>query len=183
MIESRDSKLIATSNLDTLMLDPLPPETRVRLLRFPLGSQNSMLLPLEQITEIIKIDVTEILPVPEMPSCLLGICNWRLEMLWLLDFNNFVGYPSTFELEPMLTSLTVIVVQINHQSLGLGVQQVNDIELHDLQQLQSVPLGLFPPDLLPLVQGTLPGSSDAVLDLKAIIHCPLWKKHQGSYDS
>ncbi|PLZ79260.1 chemotaxis protein, partial [Fischerella thermalis WC217] len=34
------------------------------------------------------------------------------------------------------------------------------------------------PDLLPLIQEILPGCGDAVLDLQAIIHCPLWKKHQ-----
>ncbi|NWF60421.1 MAG: chemotaxis protein CheW [Fischerella sp.] len=178
MMQSRNSQLIATSSLDTLILDPLPPETRARLLRFPLGVQDSMLLPLEQIAEILKIDVVEILPVPEMPNCVLGICNWRGEMLWLVDFNSFVGYPSLFQLEPTSTSIAVIVVQIHNQSLGLGVQQVNDIELHDLQQLQSVPVGLFPPDLLPLIRGTLPGCSDAVLDLQDIIHCPLWQKHQ-----
>lgn len=178
MTQSSDSQLIATNTLEALILEPLPPDTRVRLLRFPLGIQDSVLLPLEQIAEILQIDVTEILPIPEMPNCILGIGNWRGEMLWLLDFNNFVGYPSLLQLQPTSTAIAIIVVQINHQSLGLAVQQVNDIELHDLQQLQAVPFGLFPPDLLPLIQGILPGCSDAVLDLQAIIHCPLWKKHQ-----
>ncbi len=178
MMQSSDSQLIATNSLEALTLNPLPPETRVRLLRFPLGTQESMLLPLEQITEILPINVTEILPIPEMPDCILGICNWRGEMLWLLDFNNFVGYPSLLQLQPMPTAITIIVVQINNQSVGLAVQQVNDVELHDLQQLQVVPFGLFPPDLLPLIKGILPGCNNAVLDLQAIINCPIWKKHQ-----
>ncbi|MFB2773367.1 chemotaxis protein CheW [Pelatocladus sp. BLCC-F211] len=178
MMQSSDSQLIASNSLEALILDPLPPDTRVRLLRFPLGIQNSVLLPLEQIAKIIQINLAEILPIPDMPDCIIGICNWRGEMLWLLDFNNFVGYPSLWQLQPISTAIAVIVVQINHQSLGIAVQQVNDIELHDLEQLQVVPFGLFPPDLIPLIQGILPGCSDAVLDLQAIIHCPLWKNHQ-----
>ncbi|KAM3099004.1 chemotaxis protein CheW [Phormidesmis sp. 146-35] len=166
------------SNLSALLLAPPPPDTRQRLLCFPLGTQDSVLLPLEQITEILSLDRSGILPVPEMPDCVMGICNWRGEMLWLVDFNNFVGYPSPL-FTHSLDAISIIVIQINHQSIGLAVPQVDDIQLHDLQQLQPATIGLFPPKLLPLVQGTLPGCSDAVLDLKTIVHCPLWKKHPG----
>lgn len=44
--------MFAVTSLDSLTLEPLPPSTRQRLLRFPLGSDNSALLPLEQIAEI-----------------------------------------------------------------------------------------------------------------------------------
>jgi positive phototaxis protein PixI len=176
MMQSSDLAL-ALNSLSVLTLDPLPPETRQQLLRFPLGTEDSVLLPLEQITGIFKMERGEILPIPDMPGCVMGICNWRGEMLWLVDFNDFAGYPSPLQSEQGTPAIAVIVVQINHQSIGLGVPQVNDIELHNLQQLQPTMLGLFPPQLLPLVQGTLPGCSDAVLDLKTIVHCSLWKKY------
>jgi positive phototaxis protein PixI len=178
MMSSSDSAL-TLSSLSTLILDPLPPETRQRLLRFPLRVQDSVLVPLEQIAEILNLEVTEILPVPDLPSCVMGICNWRGEMLWVIDFNDFVGYPSPFRPEPSEAKIAVIVAQINHQSIGLGVQQVNDIELHDVQRLQPTTPGLFPPQFMPLIQGTLPGCSDAVLDLNPIVYCPLWKTHPG----
>jgi len=170
---------LTTHRLSELILDPLPPETRQRLLRFPLGTQDSLLLPLEQITEILSLDRADILPIPEMPNCVMGICNWRGEMLWLVDFNDFAGYPSLIQLDQQPNTIMIIVAQIHHQAIGLAVQQVNDIELHDLQRLQPAPIGLFPPELLPLLRGTLPGCSDAVLDLNTIVHCPLWKKHPG----
>jgi positive phototaxis protein PixI len=176
MMQSLD-QLTAIGSLSGLTFDPLPTETRQRLLRFPLGTEGSVLLPLEQITEILQVELTEILPVPDLPTCVMGICNWRGEMLWLVDFNDLAGYPSAFQPVPPTTTMAVIVAQINHQAIGLGVPQVNDIELHDLQQLQPSLFGLFPPQLLPLVQGTLLGCSDAVLDLKPIVHYPLWKKH------
>ncbi|NEQ24356.1 MAG: chemotaxis protein CheW [Microcoleus sp. SIO2G3] len=166
----------AANDFGALLLSPLPPETRQRLLRFSFGDRSGdALLLLEQITEILNVNTADILPVPEMPSCVLGIGNWRGEMLWLIDLNDLVGYPS-FDLGTS-SSLTVVVVEVNHQFLGVGVQKVNDIELHDLQQLQPAVPNLFPPNLLPLVLGTLPGCCDVVLNIQAIAQYPLWKTH------
>jgi positive phototaxis protein PixI len=176
MVESLDSGITLASWLDALVSKPIPPETRQPLLRFPLSSQESALLPLEQIVEIIKIEITEILSVPEMPDWVLGICNWRGEMLWVLDFNEFSGYPSLFQQRQGQKALVVIVVRVDNQAMGIGVSQVNDVELHDLQSLQAAVPGLFPSRLLPLVSGVLPGCIDAVLDIKAIAWCPLWKQ-------
>jgi positive phototaxis protein PixI len=176
-MNSFDLTLTATNSSDAPILDTIPKESRQRLLRFPLGFQDSAMLPLEQITEILRVDVAEILPLPEMPSCVLGICNWRGEMLWVVDLDNLVGYPSLFRQERGSHLVIVMVVQVNNESVGLGVQQVNDIELHDLEKLLPVVPGLFSPSLEPLVLGTLSGCGDAVLDVKAIAQCPLWKKH------
>ena len=163
-------------SLSSLTLDePLPPETRQRLLRFPLGEQDSALLPLEQIAEINRVNVAEILPVPEMHDCIFGICNWRGEMLWLVDLNHLLGGSPLSEGGQMLASPVAMVIQVNHQYLGLVVQQVNDIELHDLQQLQPAAMGLFPPKLLPFVLGALPGGNGTVLDVTAISQCALWQ--------
>ncbi|MEC4815675.1 MAG: chemotaxis protein CheW [Scytonema sp. PMC 1069.18] len=163
-----------TTNLDPLGIEPLLPETNLsKLLRFPLGVKDSALLPLEQIAEVIKINVTEILPIPEMPSCVLGICNWRGEMLWLIDIDHLVGYPSlTGTVMPL-----AIVIQVYERSVGLVVQRVDNIELHDLQQLQQAVTGLFPPKLLPFVLGALPGGH-TVLDVIAVAQCSIWQIHE-----
>ncbi|HEY9673277.1 MAG TPA: chemotaxis protein CheW [Waterburya sp.] len=166
------------TTLDLLTLDPLPLETGERLLRFPLGLQDSALLPLEQITEIIRVNVAEILPVPEMPSCVLGICNWRGTMLWLIDLNHLLSYPPLSQQERGLATPMAMVVQANDQTVGLVVQRVNDIELHELQQLQPAAPGLFSPNLLPFVLGALPGGKGTVLDVTAIKQCPLWQVHR-----
>jgi positive phototaxis protein PixI len=165
-----------TTNFDLLTLEPLPPETRQRLLHFPLQGQETGLLPLEQIAEILRLNLTEILPVPAMPSCILGACNWRGETLWLIDLNHLIGDSPLSQAD--FTSLVAIVVQVNEQAIGLVVNQVYDIELHDLQQLQPVAPGLFAPKLIPFVLGALPGDQGIVLDVSAIAKCPLWHIHQ-----
>ena len=177
MLNSSDPLLLALS-LETLTSEQLPPQKGQRLLRFPLAN-DSALLPLEQIEEIIGVNLTQILPGPEMPSCVLGIANWRGEMLWFVDLNHLIGFPSLLEHKQVLKPPVAIVIEVNDQNLGLVVQQVNDIELHDLQQLRTTAPGLFPAKLMPFVLGTLPGVNGFVLDFVAITQCPLWKIHQG----
>lgn len=166
------------TSLDPLTLEPLPPETRQRLLRFPLSPRETALLPLDRIVEILRLNVADILPVPEMPTCVLGICNWRGEMLWLIDLNHLVGCPPVITPGQVSASPVAMVVQVNDHSMGLVVSQVNDIELHQLEQLQSATPGLFPPKLLPFVLGALPGVKGIVLDITAIARSPMWKMHQ-----
>lgn len=164
------------NSLDFLTLEPLPPETRQRLLRFPLQGQETGLVSLEQISEILRLNLTEILPVPAMPCCILGVCNWRGETLWLIDLNQLVG---DSPLAPTASaSVVAIVIQVNEQAVGLVVNQVYDIELHDLQQLQPTIPGLFAPKLMPFVLGALAGDQGVVLDASAIAQCPLWHIHQ-----
>ncbi|MEQ8956536.1 MAG: chemotaxis protein CheW, partial [Coleofasciculus sp. C2-GNP5-27] len=164
MTNSLDSILLTTS-LDSLTLKPSPPETQRRLLRFPLSYQDSALLPLEQIGEVLRVNVTDILPVPEMPGCVLGICNWRGDMLWLVDLSQLLGYLSLDQQGQLADVLVVLVVQVNEQSVGLVVSQVNDIEYHNLQHLQPAIPGVFPPKLLPFILGSLPEDQGIVLNI------------------
>lgn len=179
-MQSLNLALTATALPDLLNPEPLPADPRQRLLRFSLNPQDSVLLPLKQISEILQITLTDILPVPEQPATVLGICNWRGEMLWLVDFCQFAGYTpvqQTVQQTP-IASILVMVVPIHHQAIGIAVSAIDDIELHDLQQLQPVFPGIVSPELLPLVSGLLPKSNDVVLNIQAIADYPLWKKNQ-----
>jgi positive phototaxis protein PixI len=167
MLPSLDSVLTIAS-LDSLTLDTPPEESRQRLLSFPLGTQNNSLLPLEQITEILRINLSDILRVPETPSCVLGAYNWRGDMLWLVDLEQLIGCSSLSEkCSPTNSQPTAVVVQMQDFNVGLVVRQVNDIELHDLQELLTPKQGLFAKELLPFIEGYLPEGS-TVLNLKAI---------------
>lgn len=167
-------ELSIISLLDTLSLTPAS-DHRQRLLRISLNHQDNALLPLEQITEILQVNVTDVLSVPELPECVLGICNWRGEILWLVDLCQVSGYPSPFQQEPLPPSIFSVIVRVNQQAIGVGVPAVSEVELHDLKQLQPIVPGLVSPGLLPLVWGLLPECNDPVLNIKAIAEYPLWK--------
>lgn len=173
------NRLETTSSLSQLSddLTNLSVQHHQKFLRFALGSQDRGLLPLEQIAEVLSVTIGEILPLPQMPSCVLGIYNWRGKMLWLIDLNNLVDYPP-LRSPARESPLMAMVIQINGQSMGLVVQYVKDIELYDPEQFQKASIDVFPPRLLPFVKGYLPSANGIVLDTQAIARYPLWQIHQ-----
>ncbi|MBD2102306.1 chemotaxis protein CheW [Leptolyngbya sp. FACHB-261] len=151
-----------------------PGESEQKFLRFRLG-QDTALLAVDVITQVLKIASSEILPVPQMPGCVLGLYNWRGEMLWLVDLDQFLGLPQALSTVEAWATRMVITVQIRNQVLGLVVPQVNDIEPHEIRQIQPATAALFPSRLLPFIQGYLTESGSAVLDVVAIARAPLWQ--------
>lgn len=171
-----DSIVISSSLTQLNSVTPLS-ESRQKFLRFALGFQERGLLPLEQIAEVLSVTIADILPVPEMPSCVLGIYNWRGKMLWLVDLNHLLDYPPLSPPEQSV-ALMVMVIQINGQSIGLVVQYVKDIELYDPVHIQPATADLFPAKLLSFILGYLPSANGLVLDSLAIARCPLWQFHR-----
>ena len=140
------------TGLEGLTLEPPAPDTRQAFLRFRLGDDWA-LLPLSQATEILQLPPVDILPVPAMPAWVLGVHNWRGEMLWLLDLDRLVGFPSICSGQHHLRSLRAIVVEIQGHPLAIAVEEVRDIELHDEDKLQPTATGLFSDGLLPWLGG------------------------------
>ncbi|MDV2995919.1 MAG: hypothetical protein N4J56_005573 [Chroococcidiopsis sp. SAG 2025] len=160
-------------------LDGVAPSSQEKFLRCRLGSQDSGLLALIHVAEVIQIVLAEILPVPAMPECILGICNWRGKMLWLVDLNLLLDYPPLIASEIASVPLRAIVMQIEGQSMGLVVSQVQDIEWHDPSQIQPATASLFAAKTLPFLQGYLPQADAVVLEPEAIARCPMWQLHRG----
>lgn len=164
---------------DPLGLAPLPEDNRQRFLRFMLAEANDALLPLDQIVEVLQIGLEEIFPIPDMPGCILGVCSWQGETLWLVDLNHLVGYePLYAQPQPKMTP-TVIVVQSSGRSLGLVVEQVDDVDFFDEAKI-IMETGLCSPSLEPFVLGYCPGQGGTVLNVAAIVDSPLWRSHAPS---
>ena len=164
------------------------PDAEEKFLRFQLGQEGKALLPLNIIYQVMRVAGAEILPVPQMPGSVLGIYNWRGEMLWLVDLGQLMGFPAVCRERSIATTsqgvvggdLMTIAIQVNDQSLGLVVPQINDIELHNLQKLNVPSIGLFPPEVLPYLLGYLIGGNNEVLmviNAEAIAKAPLWQLH------
>jgi positive phototaxis protein PixI len=165
------------ASIESLFTEPAPVEVGQKFLRIQLCPQSAALLPVDQIAAVIPIAITDILPVPHMPDCVLGIYNWRGELLWLIDLADQIGFPSLLQ-GGHLAPLMAVVVQVNGQFLGLCVSQIHDIEQHDPQQFHRPLAGLFSPQFLPFVKGYLTGDRVAVLDTAAILQDPLLQVHQ-----
>ena len=143
-----------------------------KFLSFHLGAKDTAGIPVEYITELFQVSLAEILPVPQVSNCVLGIYNWRGEMLWLVDLEHLLGYAPLSQADIELSKLMTIAIQMPGKSLGLVVRQLTDIEWLD-PHLQKTPAdGLFPPKLLPFLQGYFINEANKIfmsLDAEAII--------------
>lgn len=157
---------------DPLGLEPIPEDTRQRFLRFRLAGENRTLLPLQNIAEVRYLETADILPVPEISSSVLGVCNWRGEILWLADLNALIGDSPLWRQTPLLEQPVAIVVQSAQKSVGLVVEQVDDIELLDPTSIRQQ-TDICSPTLAPFIVGYLPEHKGTVLDSIAIVECLL----------
>jgi positive phototaxis protein PixI len=155
-----------------------PPETVVRFLRFYFSSQDMALLPLRQIQEVMQVPSQSVIPVPEMPESVLGICQGRGTVLWLIDLGTLLGFPTCslqgyYAPESGLVSqsslLTTLALHAEGEQLGLVVPAVVDIEDHAAQQIQPLESQLFPSHLLPFLEGYLPRSCSPILSARAVV--------------
>lgn len=135
-----------------------------QFLRFNLEPDTKLMLPIEQITEVLKIAVGNIVPIPEMPSWVMGVYNWRGEILWMIDLGHLIGLNSWYETGINSTTYNALVLsQSNHHSvkakttkktsLGLIITQVEEIEWCNPDIIQSPPASAISVDLAPFLRG------------------------------
>ena len=155
-----------------------------KFLRFYLGSNNradaSMsnsdlaLLEAEIVTEVITISAKELLPVPQMPYCVLGVYSWRSEMLWIVDIENLMGYPpSLSEDADENGTILVMVVRVQGQSMGLVVSRIDNIIEYDLDLFKSSSAEIFSEDIMPFLSGYFTDENNNIImliDAEEIFH-------------
>ena len=151
-----------------------------KFLSFNLGIQNTAIISLQNVTEILPVSLNEVCCVPQMPSCVFGIYNWRGSMLWLIDLEAMLGYLPCCDGSNFISKMMTIVLEKEGKSLGLLVRQIMDIEEFSLEQMKPPSPELVSQEVAPFVQGYFINSSEEMivnLDASAIIQSPLWSIH------
>ncbi|WP_138500615.1 chemotaxis protein CheW [Nostoc sp. PA-18-2419] len=134
-------------------LENSPQGNNQRFLRFPLNGKVNGLLPLADLRGVIQVALTEILPVPQVAEFLLGIMNWRGEAIWILDLAGLLGAIQWCRRENVRNSGMAMLVQVENQTVGLLVEQVNTIEVYDPQERLAISASMLPARLASFLQG------------------------------
>lgn len=117
-----------------------------QFLRFQLYPDTKAMLPIRQITEVLKIQFGQIVPIPQMPSWVMGVYNWRGDILWMLDLGHLIGLDTWYKHKLNRSNHTAIVLSphrdsqgnnTNNVHLGLVVAQVEDFATCDKNAIQS----------------------------------------------
>lgn len=134
-----------------------------QFLRFHLLPNTTALLPIEQLTEVLTISRDQVVPIFHMPPWVMGVYNWRGEILWVLDLGHLIGLNPWYQQSISTPTFTAVVLQPQFKSatpnkdkshiLGLVVNRVEDIEWCSLDAIQSPPLSAVTPELVPFLRG------------------------------
>lgn len=131
----------------------------VQFLRFHLQPNTDLILPINQILEVLTVSTGKIVPIPQMPSWVIGVYNWRGEILWMIDLGRLFGLASWQEQTLGSSSFKAIVLSPNSTSkvrsevVGLVVNRVEDLELCNINDIQSPPSSAVTSELAPFMGG------------------------------
>ncbi|MBW4576304.1 MAG: chemotaxis protein CheW [Aphanothece sp. CMT-3BRIN-NPC111] len=158
-----------------------------QFLRFDLFDETTALLPVHQMTEVLSIPVSQIVPIPHLPAWVMGVYNWRGDILWMVDLAHLIGLTPLYQQSISRSTYTAIVIHgsqellgrqraasqiTGRKILGLVVNQVEDMEWCDPNFIQSPPQSTVTPELVPFLRGYWlkpNGEMLVVLDGEAII--------------
>jgi positive phototaxis protein PixI len=177
-IETLELYQSGLSSLESLFIQPEAPDAGQKFLRFQLCPNHTALLAVDDIAAVLPVTATDVLAVPHMPPCVLGIYDWRGEVLWLTDLASQIGLAQLSPSDSRLTAFMTIVVQSQGRQLGLAVPEVYDIEQHDPQHLHLPSPDLFSPQISPFMKGYLTSDRSTVLDVATILQDPQLHIHK-----
>ncbi|MER3435966.1 MAG: chemotaxis protein [Leptolyngbya sp. ERB_1_1] len=160
------------TSLESLLSSPAEIEPLQKFLRFRLDPTQSMLLAVEEIAAVQTILISDILPVPQMSACVLGMSNWRGESLWLVDLSQQLGFMSIVQQSQRPTNLSAIVVQSDRNALGLVVPGIDEIEEHNPDALRHPSPDLFPQSISLFIKGYFNRDRSVVLNISAVMQDP-----------
>ncbi|PSF38861.1 chemotaxis protein CheW [Aphanothece hegewaldii CCALA 016] len=139
------------------------PGIQEQFLRFYLVPETTVMLPVTQLIEVLTIPIGQIIPIPQMPSWVMGVYNWRGEVLWMVDLGHLLGLTPTHQQTRIISNYRAIVINNTqdesnqtrslNQMLGLVVSQVEDIELCNPDEIQSPPASAISLSLAPFLRG------------------------------
>ena len=136
-IESGEIALFYGNSQPASSTAPISPKMK-QFLRLSPNAQTVVLLPTEQLNEVLTISTEQITPMPDMSPWIMGTYNWRGNILWLVDLGYLVGLKPLYQ-QPSASSYTVTVLQFDSsQVIGLVVNRVGNIERCTLDSIQPV---------------------------------------------
>ncbi len=134
------------------------------------------LMEIDLVTELVNIPIDRVVPMPHLPPAVMGVYNWRGEILWIVDLARLLGVKAALQ---QMRSLQPTIMLTNgmkngdrdQKIIGLVVDEIAEIEWFDLDLIQSpVPTNIYP-EVSSCVSGLLvsaTGENFLVLDGKSI---------------
>jgi positive phototaxis protein PixI len=124
--------------------------TQQQFLRFQIQSNLMALMEIELVTELVNIPIDRIVPMPHLPPAVMGIYNWRGEILWIVNLATLIGVNHSGGRSPSLQPTIILTSGATPEdrirtTVGFVVDRLDQIEWFDLDSIQSpLPAHIYP---------------------------------------
>lgn len=127
-------------------------------------------------TELIQIPSERVVPIPHLPPTVLGVYNWRGEVLWIVDLAVLLGANQRRFQTEQRSYPTIVVRALDlsgeTKTIGLAVDEIVDIEWCELAASPTVTVEPHQVELSQWVKGYAiapNGTQLTILDELAIV--------------
>ncbi len=124
-----------------------------QFLSFVLPPEQKVIVSTRHLIEILNISLTQIVPIPDVPPFVMGVCNWRGEVLWVADLGYMLGFEPLYQHGFTQTTYKVILLRSQGQTLGLAVRNVEQMVWCNPAQIQSSSTNYVTSELSSCIQG------------------------------
>ena len=136
-------------------------EEQQQFLSFLLLPDTNFMLPLQQISAVLKIPYGQIIPISDMPPWVMGVYNWRGAIIWMIDLGQLVGLTPWYQQPVFSSNHKAILIHPSHSStmrtseeiIGLVVSDVKDIEWCNLDEFHSAHASTVTIEIAPFLRG------------------------------
>ena len=133
---------------------PSPSEEKERFLSFPINNNLQGLVPLEALQGVVQVNLSQILPIPETPSALLGILSWRGDAIWTVDLPQLLGETHSLTDNRDITYCFSAITSLQGKSLGLLVKNFTSVVSYSREEeLQPIRSGMVSSEIAYYLQG------------------------------
>ena len=131
-----------------------------------------------RVTEIINMQLDLVVPIPHLPPAVIGVYNWRGEILWVVDLSRLLGLTNrTIEchryiFKPTIAISTTATTGSETKTIGLVVNEISEIEWYRSAPIIEPIADNQHPELWRWMRGytgAVAGEKLAILDSRAIM--------------
>lgn len=116
----------------------------MQFISFSLTDENQFMLPGSNLAEVLSLGSSQIAPIPDMHPSIMGVCNWRGQVLWLVDLAHILGFGALFSQGLSDAKHSIIVIRSQGKLLGLAVNKMGSSIGYQGLKLQPPPIILNP---------------------------------------
>lgn len=134
-----------------------PQITTEQLLSFSLEREQQALLPTHQLLEIVKVDLSQITAIAGLDKSIMGIYNWRGDVIWVVDLASLLGckplYAQGYAQEKFQDKCHIIFLRSQDNVIGLAVSHIGQMMRCDVAKIQTSALTFGNPEMMQVCQG------------------------------